>query len=111
MRPPTGMIRSNPLLVTRPISRHYHPVDCPLVPPRATRMHPIASHRQPLCPSVRIADRLPITRIVLITTAEMYRPILIVMAAAAKYHSSVSQKIIGFLLFFITSRYDINACI
>jgi len=66
-------------------------VDCPLVPPRATRMHPIASHRQPLCPSVRIADRLPITRIVLITAVETYRPILIVMAVA-KDHFSMSHK-------------------
>lgn len=45
-------------------------------------MHPIASCRQPLCPSVRIADRLPITRIVLITAAETYRPILIATVAA-----------------------------
>lgn len=60
---------------------YYCPVDCPLVPPRATRMHPITSRRQPLCPSVRIVDRLPITRIVLITAAETYRPILIATIA------------------------------
>lgn len=51
-----------------------------LEPRECIRSHHAAS--QPLCPSVRIADRLPITRIVLITAAETYRPILITIVAA-----------------------------
>lgn len=66
---------------------YYRPVDCPLVPPRATRMHPIASRQQSLCPSVRIADRLPITRIVLIIAAETYRPILIATVTANGFYT------------------------